>query len=258
MRKHSMASRIRRVAGPLAAMVLMATSATAQLRKGVVAGVVKDELGRPIPNVEVVALKSTVTIRTDSLGEFITPPLPAGELQLSFRRLPFEPIVLLMRSLPNDTTDVEVTMTIVAQKLTAVVVQADPQRFRILEAFETRRAQGIGNFITRAQIEERHPLLLSDMMRRVPGVLLMTDQSGRTALRFTRVGRNGCPPQFYVDGVSATGFMIDDMPSGDVEGVELYAGPSGLPPEYNRILSTPSCGTVIIWTRIPGKSRPKP
>ena len=243
---------------PLAVAMWASSTAAAQIRTGVIAGIVRDNFGRPVPNVEVTALRSTTSLRTDSIGKFMTERLPAGAIELSFRRIPFEPIVLLMHNLPDDTTDVEVTLTIVAQKLTAVVIQADPQRFRILEAFESRRRQGIGNFITRAQIEDRHPLVLSDMMRRVPGALLFTDQTGRVALRFSRVGRNGCPPQFYVDGVQATGFTIDDMPAGDVEGIELYGGPSGLPPEYNRVSSTGNCGTVLIWTRIPGNTRAKP
>lgn len=262
MRKRITRARAFRSAWPivatLVAPILIAASAGAQIRTGVIAGLVKDDLGRPVPNVEVTAPKSTKSVRTDSLGEFMLPPLPSGQIELSFRRLPFEPIVLLMHMLPDDTTDVEVTLTIVAQKLTAVVVQADPQRFRTLEAFETRRKQGIGHFITRAEIEDHHPLLLSDMVRRIPGALLFTDQTGRVALRFARVGRNGCSPLFYVDGIQAIGFTIDDMPSGDVEGVELYGGPSGLPPEFNRVTTGPNCGTVLIWTRIPGNNRAKP
>jgi len=242
----------------LAMLASTSASAAAQIRTGVISGVVKDNLGHPVPNVEVTALKATKPLRTDSAGAFVTERLPAGQIELSFRRIPFEPVVLLMHNLPDDTTDVDVTLTVVAQRLSAVVIQADPQRFRILEAFESRRKQGIGNFITRAQIEDRHPLVLSDMLRRVPGALVITDQTGRVSLRFSRVGRNGCAPLFYVDGIQATGFAIDDMPAGDVEGIELYGGPSGLPPEFNRVSNTGSCGTVLIWTRIPGNSRRKP
>ncbi len=237
---------------------IAASGIGAQVRSGAVSGVVKDDAGHPIPNVEVVALAIPRTVRTDSVGEFLLPPIPSGEVEISFRRLPYQPVVLRMHVLPDDTTDVEVTLTVVAQQLTAVVVQADPQRFRTLEAFEARRRMGIGHFITRTQIEQVHPLLLSDMLRRIPGTQLFSDQTGHVALRFSRVGRNGCPPQFYVDGVPATGFTIDDMPAGDVEGVELYPGPAGLPPEYNRINSTSICGTVLIWTRIPGNPRGKP
>jgi len=99
-------------------------------------------------------------------------------------------------------------------------------------------------------------LLLSDMMRIIPGTTILTGENGRTALRFARVGRSNCPPQFFVDGMQVTGYSIDDMPPGDVEGVELYAGAAGLPPEFNRMRGTTICGTVAIWTRIPGGGDP--
>jgi hypothetical protein len=48
------------------------------------------------------------------------------------------------------------------------------------------------------------------------------------------------------------------MPPVDVEGVELYAGPAGLPPEFNQLYGTTACGTVAIWTRLPGNPPAKP
>ena len=84
--------------------------------------------------------------------------------------------------------------------------------------------------------------------------LVVRDEAdgSRSVLRFARNGRTNCPPQYFIDGVQATGYNIDDMPVGDVEGIEIYAGPSGLPPEFNKFHSTVSCGAVIIWTRLPG------
>jgi len=96
------------------------------------------------------------------------------------------------------------------------------------------------------------------MVRLVPGATIMESQNGRAALRFSRSTNKGCPPQFFIDGIQATGFGIDDMPPGDVEGVELYSGAAGVPPEFNRFFSTVNCGAVIIWTRIPGNDRSKP
>jgi hypothetical protein len=92
----------------------------------------------------------------------------------------------------------------------------------------------------------------------IPGTILSLGDNGRPTLHFSRVARNNCPPQYYVDGMQVTGFNIDDMPPGDVEAVELYAGSAGLPPEFNRMRSTAICGSVIIWTRIPGNAKPKP
>jgi hypothetical protein len=224
-------------------------------RPGAISGVVKDSLGNLLPNVEVTALKFAKSIRTDSAGEFVLGGLPSGNTDISFRRLAYEAVVLLIQVPADDTTDVEVTLGVAAQRLTGVVVQAHPEHLRMLYAFETRRKQGVGHFITRNQIEKRNPMLLSDMMRMIPGMIIIGADNGRTALRFSRVARNNCPPQFYVDGIQVTGFSIDDMPPSDVEGIELYAGSAGLPPEYNRVHSTSICGSIIIWTRIPGNDR---
>jgi hypothetical protein len=206
--------------------------------------------------VEVTALKAARSVRTDSAGFFLLAAIPYGPTDIGFRRLSFEPVILTITIPPSDTTEVKVTLGVAAQQLTGVVVEAHPDQLRRLVAFENRRRQGVGHFITRDQIEKRNPLMLSDMVRTIPGTILIRD-AGRTTLRFSRVARNNCPPQFFVDGVQVSGFNIDDMPAGDIEGVELYAGAAGLPPEYNRVTGTGICGTVIIWTRIPSTAKAK-
>jgi hypothetical protein len=232
-------------------------AAAAQARAGAVSGVVKDSSGQVLANVEVTALKIGKVVRTDTAGAFLIAGIPSGSTDLTFRRLAYEPVVLSVQIPTNDTTDVEVTLGVVAQKLTAVVVQEHAAQLRTLEAFERRRKEGVGHFITRADIEARNPLRLSDMMRMIPGAVLLPGSNGNVSLRFARVGRNNCPPQFWIDGVQATAFGIDDMPPGDVEGIEIYAGAAGLPPEFNKLHSTAACGTVAIWTRIPGSDSTK-
>jgi len=253
-----MAAGARYILRTVPALCLVTTPLTAQARTGSISGVVKDSAGTPIPYVEVTALKAAKVVRTDTAGRFLISALTSGSLDFSFRRLAYSPVVLSVLIPADDTTDVEVTLGVSAQQLTGVVVQEHAAQLRVLEAFETRRKQGIGHFVTRAQIEQRHPLLLSDMMRLIPGATVLIGDNGRTALRFARVGRPNCPPQFFVDGMQVNGFGIDDMPPGDVEGVELYAGSAGLPPEFNRLRGTTICGTVAIWTRIPGNDPAKP
>jgi hypothetical protein len=235
--------------------LLVASAVTAQVRKGGVSGIVKDSVGLPIPDVEVGDLAAGKSVRSDSVGHFILADVPSGNVDITFRRVAYAPIVLLITIPPADTTEVEVVLGVVAQELKGMVVQAHPDQLRQLVAFESRRKRGIGHFITRQQIEDRHPLLLSDMLRTIPGAILINADNGRTSVRFSRVARNNCPPQFFVDGIEVTGFSIDDMPPGDVEGVELYAGAAGLPPEYNRLHGTSICGTVVIWSRIPSTAK---
>jgi len=258
MRERSIVAGARSLAWIVGAMCLATTHLGAQSRAGAISGIVKDSAGMPIPDVEVTAIKLAKVVRTDTAGRFVIAALPSGSADFSFRRLAYSPIVLSVLIPADDTTDVEVTLGVTALRLTAVVVQDHAAQVRILDAFETRRKQGIGHFVTREQIEKRHPLLLSDMMRIIPGAEILIGENGRTALRFARVGRPNCPPQFFVDGIQVTGFGIDDMPPGDVEGIELYSGSAGLPPEFNRMRGTTICGTVAIWTRIPGNNQTQP
>lgn len=254
-------STTRRLSFVVASLLLVATSRSplhAQPRKGTISGIVKDSSGQPIPMVEVTAIKVGRATRSDSTGHFVIGDLPSANTDFSFRRLAYAPVVLMIAVPPSDTAEVEVTLGVAAQQLTAVLVSEHPEQLRRLVAFETRRAHGVGHFITRDQIEDRRPLRMSDMMRSIPGTMVAPGENGRTVLRFTRGTSMRCPPQYFLDGVNASGFSIDDISPVDVEGVEIYAGSVGLPPEFNRLYGTSICGTVIIWTRIPGNRPTKP
>jgi len=65
-------------------------------------------------------------------------------------------------------------------------------------------------------------------------------------------GQKAFAAQFFVDGIMASGMGVDDISPSDIEGVEIFAGAAGLPSEFGRMRSTSNCGTVLIWTRIPG------
>lgn len=219
---------------------------------GVVTGTVYDGSHQPIERVEVSVVNGTAVARTDTAGEFTLSGLVPGRARLRFRRLGFEPVVLAAEVPLGDTTDVDVTLTVVAQQLQGVIVQDDAAKIVQLAEFESRRRQGIGHFITRTQIERRQPIRLSDMVRQIPGALLVPDRTGQATLYFASAPHPKCPPQYWVDGVMVTGYNIDDMLPGDVEGIEFYSGPAGLPPQYNESRGNTICGLVLIWTRLPG------
>ena len=234
--------------------MLFAPVLAAQTPTGSVAGTVIDSDGKPIPDVEIIVVETKTSIRSDSVGKFLLASLEAGDRALRVRRLAYAPVAVTVHVEPKDTIDVTITLTVVAQTLNAVLVHEDVAHVRIMRQFEERRKQGFGHFITRREIEDRHPLLLSDMMRRIPGAMLRPAAGGRSVLRFSRAligGTRDCPPQYWVDGVMVSGFNIDDIMPSDIEGVELYSGVSVIPPEFNNPRSTVACGLVVIWTRVP-------
>ncbi len=255
MREREWKRRLAVVIGGASMLALRAALMHAQgihIIQGTVTGLVHDDEGKPIAGVEVSALERAAPVRTDTAGRFIIDSVNSGSLALRFRHLAFEPVVLNVEVPPADTADVDVTLSIIAHRLTGVIVQENARQLRSLADFNARRKRGVGHFITRYEIEQRHPMLLSDMVRMVPGAILTPSFGGRAFLHFARNGRARCPPQYFVDGIEVTGYNIDDMPPGDVEGIELYAGTTGVPPQYNRPFGNTECGTVLIWTRIPG------
>ena len=102
----------------------------------------------------------------------------------------------------------------------------------------------------RSDIEKRNPQRLSDMLRTIPGLHLASTRVGddHRASMLRSVPNRRCPIQYFVDGVSAMGFNIDDVAPGSIEALEIYRGASEIPPDFNR--GTALCGVIVIWTRI--------
>jgi hypothetical protein len=240
--------------GTTVALVLPA-SVVAQKGTGAVTGTVRDSAGLVIPAVEVVVIKTGVAVRSDSRGRFIIAGVPAGATDISFRRISFAPVVLSFPIAEDDTIDAMVTLGGVAQALPMTQVNAAPEHERHLDTFEAHRRAGAGHFITRADIESRSPHRLTDLLRSIPGTSVVLGRDGLPTLRFSGApGGANCLPAYFLDGLHVRALNIDDISPVDIEGIELYSGSAGLPPEYNQLYgSTAVCGTVVIWTRIPGK-----
>jgi hypothetical protein len=68
----------------------------------------------------------------------------------------------------------------------------------------------------------------------------------------------GCAPAVFVDGMlmnrSGQAAVNDYVQPSMIEGIEVYRGASGSPPQYQ---DRGGCGTILIWTRR-GESSGKP
>ena len=143
-----------------------------------------------------------------------------------------------------------------------IVARSRRQPSAVLESFRGRLRTGMGQYITRADIEKRQPPAVTDLLATVPGVRL--ESSSGTGLRrvvyLTRAltGPRDCPAQIFIDGFLLQrgnpfsnvdpGFTIDDVVSPDaIEGIEIYRGLSTVPAEFLTPLA--HCGVVAIWTR---------
>ena len=240
-----------RVWRPLLLTAALASSGFAQSTQAALFGTVRDTGGTPV-SLARLSVSNVLTI-SDSTGRFYLAGLPTGAGKLLVRRLGFEPLDLSLLLFAGRADSLTVVLTFLPQDLPGVTTRADALAQIQLASFYRHRQAGVGHFLDRQEIESRHAQRLSDIMRRIPGMRLTSDRGGRSSLRSGRsTGGRDCPPDMWIDGVRAPGLGIDDIPVGDVEALEVYGGPAGVPPEMNSRLGNPSCGVVVIWTRLPG------
>jgi outer membrane receptor protein involved in Fe transport len=121
----------------------------------------------------------------------------------------------------------------------------------VLAEFWERRARGFGKFVTRDEIEKKGASRFVDVVRSVSGLSIMTYR-GRQEIRFrgAAIGSANCPPQYWVDGIPLERGSAEEFTPENVEAIELYASPATTPPQFST--RSPTCGTVVIWSRLPG------
>jgi len=232
-------------------VAVVAHSAAPQVRPGVLKGTIKDSAGNAVAAVQL----TVFGLRTvaDSEGRFLFGSLPVGTGTLTARRLGYSPLSMLVSVAEGRTDSLALVLAVNAQELAGITTEAQSLLNVALADFYRHRRQGNGHFFERAEFEGKNFHQLSDLIRRVPGTRVVTDRFGRAALRMGRaVSGRDCPPDFWIDGVRSPTLGVDDVPLEDVQALEVYAGPSGIPPEMNTRLGNPGCGAVLIWTRVPG------
>ena len=198
----------------------------------------------PLARVEVRVEGLGVGGVTNERGELHLRAVPAGERAVEASLLGYAPArtSVVVPSEGRAEVAIELEPSPVALDPVDVVASGG-----VLEqhGFFERREGGQGTFFTRAEIDRLRPRFLSDMLRRVPGMSLTPTRTGARAS--LRGARPSCGIQYYLNGVLAPYFDVDQILPNDVEGLEIYRGAATIPPAFNR--GTALCGVVLIWTR---------
>lgn len=221
-------------------------------------GVVTDSAGDPITDAAVAIIALHQATRTDDAGRFSFARLPIAELQVSVRRLGYEPktVKVMMTAAPADS--IKLTLTELPEVLSEISVSVQERHRRQgIEDFYWRRARGIGTFFTKEDIRARNVSAPSDMMRSTAGIRFVRAAGGGKGIRFTSAagsnGRRGdCMPTIWLDGQRAVGLEIDDLSANDIEGIELYQSLASTPAQFSHGGGTTSCGSIVVWSRVPG------
>lgn len=252
----------------LALSLLAAAGASAQVR--IIGRVIEAESERPIPGAEIVfrtpeGLWAGRTI-TDQDGRFTTMMKRSrvAGIRISADHLGFRQNISPVLYFDNRLFyQVEIRLDPDAVLLAPLEIIArsgrEPSHF--LDAFRFRSQHGTGYYITREQIAQRNPSLVTELLRDVPGLEVTSSGAGnRPVVQTARGAARGCDAQVYVDGLlvnrrvmTAEGprsdiFRIDDVVApGSVEGIEIYQGLSTVPPEF--LSPEAYCGVIAIWTK---------
>lgn len=232
---------------------------------GTIFGQVVDETtGAPVPGVLVEFLDVRDRPRrrttTDAEGNFVLGRLPAGEFSLRASSVGYQ-----RTQTPSWWIDSGEVLSVTIRIHSDVILLAPLEvtarsltRSAVLSGFYDRMDRRvIGTFITREEIEERNPTLVTDLFYTLPGVQLTAVQGGAHT-RMVSMGRSmfaagggDCPVQVYVDGILATRgepASPDELASPqDLEGIEVYRGLAGVPAEF--LTPEARCGVIALWTR---------
>lgn len=255
-----------RIAAAVLALVLLASPAAAQVLRGTV---VDSASGQPVAGVQVMALTPVETGAGQAVtgrdGQFTLRLRGAGSYRLRVRRLGYSPRITQPISVDSSfEASVRLWLTPVATPLDTVTVVAErvavEKRLGYLvdAGFYNRRHWGFGLFITRARIDSVRPWVISDLFYGISGVRVYCPRLGMCDLLMpaaaTMFYRGTCWPSVILDGVVIRpggvdrALMLDELLNPfNIEAIEVYRSPAGVPVQYSGYLSP--CGAIIAWTR---------
>jgi hypothetical protein len=162
---------------------------------------VRSKDGKSLSGSRLIVQGSGVTGTTDDDGSFTLTGLPAGTRTLEVRHIGYAPARAVVDLASDRTTSATITLDKIADVLSEVTVYGDQSASSMrLEGFRQRMHAGFGHFITRADIEQRAPLRLTDLLRGIPGVVV--ERSGAFDYRVVSSNpRSLCAGAVvYVDG----------------------------------------------------------
>ena len=214
---------------------------------GSIAGNTVDaQTGMPIVGASITIPTLSRSVVSDDAGHFVHSTLDAGSYVVQVHAVGYIPSAKAFDVVTGQsvTHTFELT-TVLPPTLTNVVVRGHSASVgRRFEDFERRRADGRGQFLTRAEIESRSAINLSDLLQTMRGI--RTECVGFTCKVETSRAVHGCSPAYFVDGRMSTTFG-PSTPVNDIQGLEVYLGPSETPAEY--LGPDSGCGVIGIWTR---------
>jgi len=234
-------------------------------------GVVLDSVSHaPVVGARILLLDSAGTaikaLTTSSDGQFTFSIPHLGDYRLLIGRIGY-PISISKPFVFSSAFTARVSLSLPSNPITldtvTVVARQIERRMPYLvdAGFYKRRQEGFGHFLTRADIDKRDPRVLTDLLQGISGVRVSCQSGFLTCDADMRAARSmfyrgKCRPTVVIDGVvvraggvgSKGDLFLDQLINPfNVEVLEVYPSPAGVPVQYSGYLSP--CGAILIWSR---------
>lgn len=237
-------------------LFLSAAAAAQRAPAAVLLGrVVVDPTKLPVRGAEVVIPSLTLRTVTDSLGRFRLEGIAPGRRGLRVNMIGYAPLRTAVEFSAGDTVELEIGISPSSEEMAAIeIVEAQNSQRQLLD-FERRRATGTGEYLTAEDIRIRSRGRLSEALRTLNGVSLLSTGSGVLLVGGRASGRGigTCYTAVMLDNVwvydgdrTQSPFNVNSLNPDDIAAIEYYRGLSNTPVELQGIRN--SCGVLAIWT----------
>lgn len=221
-----------------------------------VTGVVRrDGSTRPLADVAV-SVPNGPSTRTNARGEFLLDGVPEGTRTLELRAMGYYPEQTFVQAM-EESAPVSVTMRSFRSVLDTVKVLANYARYTVRQELSQRQRMGIGRFLTEQDVVRRQPIVLSDLLVRIPGVYVAPGTGFQPVVSMRGIFSERCPPSLFLNGfamfltdMGSAPFSFGDLDTlvrpDDLLAMEIYAA-GQVPPQLGMGMS--GCGAIAVWTK---------
>ena len=225
----------------------------AQPRSAAIRGVIKNiQTKTPLEGARISLVGTQYSATSDARGEFRFVDLDPGRYLIQASAIGYAAMTSPLMLKESETLDVEFEADPEAVNLPELTVE-EQANYGPADWIR-RKSEGRGRYITRKYIEDRQAATVPDALRMIPGLRIECRGSQVCVARMARASR-GCSPAFFMDGTPTDPAVLWLTPIGEIEGIEVYSGPSETPPELESAQAR--CGVIALWTRPPPPRRPR-
>lgn len=206
--------------------------------------------GEPLVSAVVEVVGRTRRAVADSSGAYRIAGLRPGTVQVRASYLGARTDEKTVELEAGETARVDFEASQLAVEMRELRVDVERRRRGKMAGFEERRDRGLGDFVTREEIERINPIRTTQIIRREAlGERVVYDpETGEFRLLLRGGGIGRCPPAVFLDGGLMPDFRVNDIAPEDIQAIEVYQG-AETPVQYDVV---DGCGAVLIWTRSGG------